>query len=92
MSAYIIVALDPTNSDKLEQYSAAVPATLAKFQGELLAKGPAEVLSGDEGRKVQVILSFPSRQQAYDWYHSEEYQALIPIRDAAMDADFKLIG
>lgn len=92
MSAYIIVGLNPTNAEKLQQYSAAVPATLIKYQGEFLAKGPGEVLSGEAGRKVQVILNFPSRTLAYDWYHSEEYQALIPTRDAGMDADFKLLG
>jgi len=41
---------------------------------------------------MQVIIAFPSKEDALHWYHCEEYQALIPIRDAGMDAQFQLIG
>lgn len=91
-NAYIIVGFNPTNQDKLQEYAAQVPATLASFSGEVLAKGPAQQLHGEGDHQVQVVLSFPSRQQAHDWYYSDDYQALIPTRDAAMDADFKLVG
>lgn len=91
-SAYIMVGFNPTNQDKLQEYAAQVPATLARFDGEVLAKGPADQLHGEAEHQVQVLLSFPSRQQAHDWYHSDDYQALIPTRNAAMDASFKLLG
>lgn len=91
-SAYIIVGFNPINKDKLQEYAAQVPATLARFSGEVLAKGPAEQLHGEGEHQVQVVLSFPSRQQAHDWYHSDDYQALIPTRNAGMDASFKLLG
>lgn len=91
-NAYIIVGFNPTNQEKLQEYAAQVPETLARFGGEVLAKGPAQQLHGESEHQVQVVLSFPSRQQAHDWYHSDDYQALIPTRDAAMDADFKLVG
>lgn len=92
MPAYIIVGLTPTDADKLQQYGASVPPTLAKFCGEVLVKGPAESLHGDFTYKVQVIISFPSRQDAIDWYNSEDYQALIPTRNQGMDSQFQLIG
>lgn len=91
-SAYIVVGFNPTNKDKLQEYAAQVPSTLARYSGEVLAKGPTDQLHGESAYKVQVLLSFPSRQQAHDWYHSDDYQALIPTRNAGMDACFKLLG
>lgn len=92
MSAYITVNFTPTNPDKLQQYGAAVPTTLAKYSGEYLVKGPAEQLSGDTGFQMQVILTFPSRDLALAWYRSPEYQALLAVRDAGMRSQFQLTG
>jgi len=92
MTAYIIVGLTPKDAEKLHQYGANVPTTLAKYSGEVIVKGPVEQLHGKFDFKVQVILMFPSREHAYNWYHSEEYQRLIPTRDSGMDSQFQLIG
>lgn len=92
MPAYITVNFTPTDGKKLQQYAAAVPATLAKYCGEFLVKGMFEMLSGDTDYTMQVILAFPTREQATGWYHSPDYQALIPLRDAGMRSQFQLIG
>mgnify|MGYP000037543339 CR=1 FL=1 len=92
MSAYIIVGLTPQDAEKLQQYGAHVPSTLAKYSGEVLIKGPVEQLHGQFEHKVQVILEFPSRDDAYNWYHSEGYQALITTRNLGMDSQFQLVG
>jgi len=92
MSAYIIVGLTPKDAEKLQQYGAGVPSTLAKYSGEVLIKGKVEQLHGKFDHKVQVILEFSSRDDAYNWYHSEEYQALISTRNLGMDSQFQLIG
>jgi uncharacterized protein (DUF1330 family) len=92
MTAYIIVGLTPKNVEKLQQYGATVPPTLAKYSGEILAKGIVEKLHGQFSHQVQVILAFPSRDDAYNWYHSDDYQALISTRDQGMDSHFQLIG
>jgi len=92
MSIYITVGFNPTDKEQLQQYGASVPSSLAKYSGEILAKGPGEILHGTGRHSMQVIIAFPSRELATGWYNSDEYQALIPIRDAGMDADFVLIG
>lgn len=92
MPAYITVNFTPTDEEKLQQYIAAVPATLARYCGEFLVRGMLEKLSGDTEYEMQVILAFPTREQAIDWYHSPDYQALIPLRDAGMRSQFQLIG
>jgi len=92
MSAYIIVGLTPKDTDKLHQYGASVPPILAKYSGEILTKGPVEKLQGNFVHKVQVVIAFPNREKALGWYHSAEYQALIPVRDLGMDSEFQLVG
>jgi uncharacterized protein (DUF1330 family) len=92
MSAFITVDFTPTDKEELQKYGAAVPATLTQFSGDYLVKGPAEQLFGDSGFQMQVILTFPSKELALAWYHSPEYQALVPVRDAAMRSQFRLVG
>jgi len=92
MSAFIIVGFTPKDTDKLQQYGASVPPTLAKYSGEILTKGPVEKLHGDFAHKIQVVIAFPSREKALGWYHSDDYQALIPTRNEGMDSQFQLIG
>ena len=91
MSAFIVVGLTPRDTDKLQQYGASVPSTLAKYSGEILTKGPVQQLQGKFAHKVQVIITFPSQEKALGWYNSDEYQALIPTRDEGMDSQFQLI-
>ena len=92
MPAYITVNFTPIDKEQLQQYVAAVPATLVKYSGEFLVKGIFENLSGNTDYEMQVILAFPTKAQATDWYYSPEYQALIPMRDAGMRSQFQLIG
>jgi uncharacterized protein (DUF1330 family) len=91
MPAYITVDFTPTDKEKSQEYGAAVPASLTKFSGDYLIKGPAEPLFGEALFQMQVILIFPSRELALAWYHSPGYQALVPLRNAAMRSQFRLV-
>lgn len=92
MSAYVLVHATPKDPEKLQEYSAAAGATVEKFGGKFVARGPAEVLSGESSYKVAVTIEFPDADTARKWYHSAEYQALIPIREEALDSVFILSG
>jgi uncharacterized protein (DUF1330 family) len=35
-----------------------------------------------------VILEFPSREAAETWYHSPEYQRILPLRMKCMSSNF----
>ena len=91
MAAYIVVHFTPINGEKLQEYGAAVPSTLAKHNGELLARGPKEMLHGTQNHRTQVIIAFPNKEDAVNWYNSDEYQALIPLRDQGMMSEFHLV-
>lgn len=94
MAALFVVELTVKNPEKLKEYSAQTPAILQKYKGQLLVKGkPLQIhASGAPAAAYDtvVVFEFPSKEDALAWYHSPEYQALLPLRDAAMDSSFKL--
>lgn len=92
MSVYIIAGLTPKNLERSNEYGAAAAKTLAKYSGVVLARGAVKQLYGSFDYEVQVIILLPTKDEALGWYNSDEYQALIAIRDEGMDSQFELIG
>ncbi len=92
MNGYVVVHATPKNADKMQEYGGAAGETVAKHGGEFICRGPATALAGESAHQVMVVLKFPTKQAAEDWYNSAEYQALIPTRLEAMDATFILGG
>lgn len=92
MPAYITVDFTPKNTDLLKEYSAKAAPTIAEFQGEFLVKGPSQALNGSSDYQNQVIIVFPSRELAENWYSSPQYQALLDLRDQGMSSNFQLVG
>lgn len=92
MPAYITVNFTQIDKDNLQKYAAAVPATLEKYSGKFLVKGLIEKLSGNSNYTMQVILEFPNKENATDWYHSPDYQTLIPLRNTGMHSQFQLVS
>jgi uncharacterized protein (DUF1330 family) len=92
MSALIIVDLTPTDTDMLSVYSAKAGETIKAYGGEFLVKGPIESLHGDASFTSKVVIQFPNRESAVNWYQSDAYQAIIPTRDRGMNSQFHLVG
>lgn len=92
MTAYIIVDLTPIDMDKLQQYSAMAAESLVAFNGEFIAKGPIKSLHGDQNFQTKVIIGFPDRENAENWYLSDAYQKIIGLRNKGMDSQFHLVG
>ncbi len=92
MAAYLIAHIDVTDPAAFETYRAAVPAVIAQFGGRYLVRGGAvEVKEGDWRVPRLVILGFDSMEHARRFYHSPEYQALVPLRQAAATGDVVLV-
>jgi uncharacterized protein (DUF1330 family) len=80
MSAYLIANYTVTNPDAYADYPPAVAPTLGPFGGELVvADFASEVIEG-AAAPVSIVVKFPDKQAAKDWYHSEAYQAVIGLR------------
>ena len=92
MSTLIIVDLTPKDTEMLGVYSAKAAETLKAYRGEFLVKGPIECLHGDADFTTKVVIQFPDRDSAMNWYNSDAYQAIIPTRDQGMDSQFHLVG
>ena len=89
MSALMIALVKIRNPAKLQEYSAAAGPTVAAAGGVVLGRGKyKETLVGAIDINNALIARFPSAAVAHDWYHSAAYQALIPVRDEAMEATF----
>jgi uncharacterized protein (DUF1330 family) len=87
-NAYIVGHVTVKDSEKWQEYRSKVPATLEPWGGELLFRGNLSlVLSGDHAHSSAVAIRFPDLQSLTDWYSSEKYQSLIPLRQKAAEMD-----
>ena len=93
MAAYIIVQENLTGDQApFEEYRKHVIASFTPYGGKFLARGGAvTVLEGEWPYDRSVILEFPSRDAAERWYHSPEYQRILPLRLQCMASNFVII-
>ncbi|MDP1737666.1 MAG: DUF1330 domain-containing protein [Caulobacter sp.] len=84
MSAYVIVlaAPRPEKADEAARYSHAVQPLLAAAGARPLLRGPvSETVSGAGGLATGMVLEFPDRAAASDFFTQDAYQALVGLRD-----------
>jgi uncharacterized protein (DUF1330 family) len=94
MATYLINHLripnDVPNSEGLD-YLEQVEATFEPYGGKWLALGARdEVLEGAWPGSV-VLMEFPDREAAKQWYSSPEYQAIVHLRTDSVISDMILI-
>ncbi|MDE2791429.1 MAG: DUF1330 domain-containing protein [Paracoccaceae bacterium] len=79
MAAYMIARIDVTNLEAYRTYAAETPRIAAMFGGRFLVKaGRFEQLEGS-GPDRHVVVEFPDRERALDFYNSREYGEYLPI-------------
>jgi uncharacterized protein (DUF1330 family) len=87
MAAYVIAQVNVTDGDKFKEYTKETPATIARHGGRYLARGgETVVLEGEMNAERVVLIEFPSLQKAREWYDSEEYRRIKPLRAGAATA------
>jgi uncharacterized protein (DUF1330 family) len=92
MKAYIIVDVTITNPGVYEDYKKLTPASLQPFGGKFIARGGAvETLEGDWDPGRVVIIEFPSKQKAKDWWSSAVYAPAKAIRQSASKSRLILV-
>ena len=92
MSAYVIIEASVRDEAARERYSSQVGPILRKFDGEVLAVGPWLSLFGEPTFENGMVVRFPDKAMVFAWYHSPDYQALLELRDAALDCRFRVVG
>ena len=93
MPVYIVSRVNITDKERMAGYMAAAPATVEAHGGRYIVRtGDIEVLEGDQTCDRVVVLEFPTRAQALDWYQSQDYRPLRDVRWSAAQASIMLVG
>ena len=91
MPAYWVARVTVTDPDKYTGYAEAAPEAFAKHNGKILARaGKHEQMEG-EGRPRNVVIEFPTFEDAVACYNSEEYQAARAHRVDAGEAEIVIV-
>jgi len=86
MSAYLVGHIHVKDSRKWDQYVAGVAESLRPFDSEIVFRGSkAEVLAGNHPFELAVVIRFADQDKLREWFHSEAYQKLIPLREKASE-------
>ena len=86
MAAYLIGHITIKNPEKWETYVEGVQKSLIPFEAEVVFRGKrATVLTGEHPHEHTVVIKFTDQPTLQQWYNSDSYQGLIPVRDEAAD-------
>lgn len=87
MAAYVIYQGEVLDPARYEEYKSLAAASIIAAGGRYVVRGgDAEALEGDAPAGRTVVLEFPTRQAAIDWYRSDEYSEIRKIREGAARA------
>ena len=81
---YVLANVKVTDPQQYEEYKKlSTKAFQAHGVQPLVRGGAVQVLEGDWTPDRMVLLEFPSKEKALEWYHSPEYQAAKKSRQGA---------
>jgi uncharacterized protein (DUF1330 family) len=93
MPVYLVAQLNIHDRETYAKYGSAFMDIFNSYGGKLLSVEEApEVLEGGWSYTRTVLLEFPSKELAYAWYGSADYQVIAQHRRAASVANLVLIG
>ncbi|MDJ1018460.1 MAG: DUF1330 domain-containing protein [Paracoccaceae bacterium] len=83
MPAYMISQVRVTDQEKFQSYLAQTQPIAAKFGARPVAMGAAaKTLNGaNDGHQMVFVIEFPTMAQLEAWHHSEDYKAIVPLRE-----------
>ena len=91
MAAYLIGHITIKDPVKWEKYVKGVQVSLAPFGAKIIFRGKrVKVFTGEHPYHNTVVIEFSEPSAMIQWYRSDNYQKLIPLRNEA--ADVVLIG
>jgi uncharacterized protein (DUF1330 family) len=70
----------------------AIPTVMQRGGQVIVVQENPEVLEGEWHGNRTVVLEFDSVEAARAWYTSPDYQAAIPLRQAAADANAVIVA
>jgi uncharacterized protein (DUF1330 family) len=93
MSAFVLVEVDIHDPEVYEEYKKLTPGSMEPYGGKFVIRGnPIQVMEGEWTHDRLVLLEFPNKEKALEWYNSENYQKAKKIRQKASSANFFIVG
>ena len=84
--AYLVGLPKITDADMFaKEYASKVADTLKPFDGKFLVRTPKKLVKEGEETTLTVVIEFPSKEKALDWYNSDEHQKIVVQRRKATD-------
>jgi uncharacterized protein (DUF1330 family) len=84
MPAYVIYQGEVLDQARYDEYKVQAAQSILDAGGTYVVRGgDVEVLEGDAPAGRTVVLEFPTRQAAIDWYRGERYTEIRKIRAGA---------
>jgi len=84
VAAYVIYQGEVTDPERYEQYKEKGRASILAAGGKYVVRGgDVEVLEGEPPAGRTVVLEFPTKQAAVDWYRSDAYSEARKMREGA---------
>lgn len=81
MACYVIAHINVTNPEGFKAYQAKVPGIIAQYGGTYLVRGGhATDMENEMPYPRHVVVQWPDREAAERFYHSPEYQEILPLR------------
>jgi uncharacterized protein (DUF1330 family) len=80
----VIVAAKPNPEEKesLMGYTSQATPMFGKRGAKVTSKyGTDQVIAGEDGPMLTLVAEFPNQAAVDDLFNSEEYKAIIPLRD-----------
>jgi uncharacterized protein (DUF1330 family) len=93
MAAYLIARVHVTDQETYDRYRARTPDVIAQYGGKFIVRGGKnEVVEGDNPElNRMVVVEFSSYEQAQTFYHSPEYQKILPWRKQASQSQVVIV-
>jgi len=86
MAAYLVGHITVKNDGLWQKYMAGVKESLVPFDCKIIFRGQLDkILAGQHDHNLVVVIEYPDQTTLDNWYGSEKYQSLIPLRDKAAD-------
>ena len=80
MSAYVLVEIEVTDQEEYAAYGKLALENVHRHGGRFLVRGgETDMLEGQWSPRI-VVLEFESLDAIRRWYHSDDYQEILPMR------------
>lgn len=88
---YWIARVDVHDAERYKDYISTAKPAFERYGAVFLARGGRTEAVEGPSRARNVVIEFPSLQDALDCYNSPEYQAAVKIRQEVADGEIVLI-